>query len=232
MVDFKAIYSSQSEDYDLLVSREDYQKNIDRALQDIRPFEGLAVADMGSGTGRVTRILAPFARRILAMDISAHMLSRARDNFLRMPFHNWDLAQADNLNLPIQDHSFDIAISGWSLGHLTGWYPDSWLRLIDQCLSEKKRILRPGGTIIVIETLGTGRETPQPPTEDLAAYYSHLEKDLGFSARSIRTDYRFQSVSEAVESCRFFFGEELAQEVASRNSPFLPECTGIWWASV
>jgi hypothetical protein len=48
----------------------------------------------------------------------------------------------------------------------------------------------------------------------------------------IRTDYRFPSVKDAVEKTRFFFGEQMAQEVAGRNSEILPECTGIWYKGV
>ncbi|RAP21073.1 hypothetical protein C2W64_03656 [Brevibacillus laterosporus] len=30
-------------------------------------------------------------------------------------------------------------------------------------MSEIKRVLRPGGTAIIFETMGTGYETPHPP---------------------------------------------------------------------
>ena len=79
----------------------------------------------------------------------------------------------------------------------------------------------------------SGREggvTPHPP-EELSAYYAALA-EAGFSSTWIRTDYRFASPDEAEELTRFFFGAELAERVAAERLVVLPECTGIWWASV
>ena len=80
-----------------------------------------------------------------------------------------------------------------------------------------------------METLGTGRESPLPPTPGLADYYAHLENQRGFSGTWIRTDYLFDSLEEAIDLVRFFFGETLANQVNVSQSPLVPECTGIWW---
>ena len=90
-----------------------------------------------------------------------------------------------------------------------------------------RRVLRPSGTIIVLETMGTGHEAPHPPDE-LLAYFAYLEAQ-GFASTWIRTDYLFESLEEAEASARFFFGESLAKEVRDKNWNILPECTGIWW---
>jgi hypothetical protein len=93
-----------------------------------------------------------------------------------------------------------------------------------------RRVLRPGGTIVVLETLGTGHETPQR-LDSLDAYFCYLEEG-GFSSTWIRTDYQFVSLDEAEELTRFFFGEDLAAQVTERGQLTLPECTGIWWLHV
>jgi hypothetical protein len=90
------------------------------------------------------------------------------------------------------------------------------------------RIVRPGGTIILLETLGTNRQTPRPPTPELATFFDWLENAHGFRRTWIRTDYRFASLQEAVELTRFFFGDEMADDIQARGSPVVPECTGIW----
>jgi len=59
-----------------------------------------------------------------------------------------------------------------------------------------------------------------------------LERELGFSATTIRTDYQFESVGDAVELTQFFFGDDLAQRVEQERLTILPECTGIWWRKV
>ena len=229
MTDFKHIYSSQAERYERLVSREDYQGNLKPALAKIRPLEGLDVVELGAGTGRITCLLAPEVERITAFDLSPHMLSVASRKLIHSSLNNWRLGAADNRQLPLKAYTADLAIAGWSLGHSVGWYPDTWREEIGRALAEMARILRPGGTITILETLGTNRRSPHPPALGLADYYAWLEKVHGFRRTWIRTDYHFASVQEADSLTRFFFGDEMAQEVLANDSLIVPECTGIWW---
>ena len=229
---FQTIYANHADRYEALVLREDYEGNILKTLQSIRPFAGLDVVEMGAGTGRLTLILAPLVKSLHAFDGSAHMLDVAIKKLNQTGLSNWRVEVADNRSLPVADAVADLSIQGWSFGHYCGWYPDSWREAISTALGEMTRILRPGGSAIMLETMGTGRETPQPPTPALAEYYVWLEKEQGFSATSIRTDYRFESLAEAEQLTRFFFGDELADEVVRRNWIVLPECTGVWWKTV
>ena len=226
---FHHIYANEAARYDALVSREDYQHNLLPALQAIRPLDGLDVIEMGAGTGRLTRLLAPVVQSIRAYDASAHMLETARATLQATGTTNWTLEVGENHALPAPASSADLCIAGWSFGHCCGWYPDSWRDEIGKALAEMQRVLRPRGTAIILETLGTGRETPSPPTDALAAYYHWLEHEHGFSSTWIRTDYQFASVQEASELTRFFFGADLADPVQREQLTIIPECTGIWW---
>ena len=98
----------------------------------------------------------------------------------------------------------------------------AWQVELDRALSEMKRVL--------LETLGTGFEQPTP-SEMLRDYYRAL-KEAGFENTWIRTDYRFDTLQEAEELARFFFGDELAEQVIQKKWVILPECTGIWWKGV
>ena len=229
MTDFKSIYSSQAERYERLVSREDYGANIKPALAHIRPLAGLEVVELGAGTGRITRLLAPEVKRITAFDISPHMLSVAKGKLSHSGLSNWRLGAADNRCLPLKAQTADLAIAGWSLGHSVSWYPASWQLEIGRALAEMARVLRPNGTIILLETLGTNQRTPRPPTPGLATLFDWLENEHGFRRSWIWTDYHFASVQEAVELTRFFFGDEIANDIQTKDSPIIPECTGIWW---
>jgi ubiquinone/menaquinone biosynthesis C-methylase UbiE len=229
---FQRIYARHADQYEALVAREDYQGNILKALQKIRPLDDLDVVEFGAGTGRLTCLLAPQVKRIRAFDASQHMLDVAAAKLNQMAVGNWQVAVGDNRALPVDDHSADIAIEGWSFGHFCGWYPKTWRDEIGQALAEMARILRPGGTAIILETLGTGRTTPQPPTEELGAFYGWLGRDHNFSSTWIRTDYRFESLAEAEQLARFFFGDELAAQVVVNNWVILPECTGLWWKTM
>jgi hypothetical protein len=81
---------------------------------------------------------------------------------------------------------------------------------------------------MILETLGTGSETPSPPTHGLATYYAWLEEEHGFTRTWLRTDYKFATLDEADMLTRFFFGDELADRVRREALVILPECTGIW----
>jgi ubiquinone/menaquinone biosynthesis C-methylase UbiE len=229
MPDFQTIYAQHADQYEQLVEREDYEGNIIRALSEIRPLAGLDVVELGAGTGRLTMLLAPLARSIRIFDASQHMLDVAAEKLARSGLHSWELAVADSRALPVGDANADLTIAGWTFGHMTDWYPETWRDEIGKALGEMRRALRPGGTAIVLETLGTGRETPKPPVERLATYYAMLEQEYGFAATWIRTDYRFASASEAEELTGFFFGVAMPASVTEEGYAIVPECTGIWW---
>jgi hypothetical protein len=56
-----------------------------------------------------------------------------------------------------------------------------------------------------------------------------LERERGFTRLVIRTDYEFASVAEAVALIGFFFGDEVAALVERRDTPVVPEWTGVWF---
>ena len=107
------------------------------------------------------------------------------------------------------------------------WEGEEWKGEVESALLEMKRVLRGRGTMIIIETLGTGNVEPVEK-ENLQQYFSFLE-ERGFQRSWIRTDYRFDSREEALELVEFFFGEEMLSEIGNESKPVLPECTGFWW---
>lgn len=230
MTDHQDLYNKFAENYDPLIMYEDYQGNLLKGLSKITDWPGKDVVETGAGTGRFTCLLAPIVRSIRAYDRESAMIEIARTKLQQMGVSNWELGTADHRHLPVPDHSADIVISGWSVCYFADWDPDNWRNQVHDTLIEMSRILRPGGMIILVETQGTGFSKPHPPAH-LLEYFQYLE-DAGFQMDWIRTDYRFPSVKDAVEKTRFFFGEQMAQEVAGRNSEILPECTGIWYKGV
>ncbi len=223
----RKIYQTDGDRYEALVSREDHQGNIPRAIDEILNVNGLDVLDLGAGTGRLTLMLAPRVKSIRAFDASAEMLRVCHERLIASGFSNWQVDVADHRQLPIPDHSADLAVSGWSVAYLAVWHPETYRAELETWMNEMKRVLRPGGSILLFESLGTGNETPIQ-LEHLKAYYPWLD-EAGFQHKWIRTDYRFASVEEAEELSRFFFGDELGDKVKQNGWMVLPECTGVWW---
>jgi ubiquinone/menaquinone biosynthesis C-methylase UbiE len=229
MPDEKNVYASEAERYEALISREDYQHNIEPAIAGIRNPAGLDIIDLGAGTGRLAGMLAPAAASLLAFDLSAHMLAVARDKLKGRPGRLL-AAAADHRFLPVRRSFADMVLSGWSVSYLAVWNQDRWHAELDAWLAEMQRILRPGGALILLESLGTGNEQPVRLAH-LENFYRWLD-EMGFENTWIRTDYRFSSVAEAAGLAGFFFGEGLAEKIRSAGSDILPECTGLWWKTL
>lgn len=223
---YAEIYAHHADKYEQLISREDYTGNLLTALRKITPLEELNVVDMGTGTGRLACLLAPFARSVRAFDASAAMLAVATSRLKSGGTPNWQVAVADHRALPTQSHSADLVISGWSICYTVVWEQD-WQTELGKALAEMQRVAKPGGTLVIMETQGTGYETPTPP-ENVKPYFAHLQAN-GFASTWIRTDFRFASVEEAHELIRFFFRDDISDWLISREPAILPECTGIWW---
>lgn len=226
----RKIYQSDADRYEALVSREDYQGNIPRALDEIINVDGLDVLDLGAGTGRLTLLLAPRVKSIRAFDSSVEMLRVCRERLIASGLSNWQVDVADHRQLPVADHSVVCIVSGWSVAYLVVWTPDTWRDELAKWMREMKRIMKPGGQIILFESLGTGNESPIQ-LEHLKDYYPWLDK-AGFQNKWIRTDYQFASVEEAADLAGFFFGAEMADRVREKRSVILPECTGVWWRKI
>lgn len=226
----KLIYQTDGDRYEALISREDYQGNILKALEEIIVPDGLDILDLGAGTGRLAVMLAPRAKSMRAFDVSEEMLRVCRRRLEASGLANWKVDIADHRQLPVDDHAADLAVSGWSVSYLAVWNPASWRAELEKWLGEMKRVLRRGGFIVLFESLGTGNESPIR-LEHLKDFYPWLD-EVGFQHKWIRTDYKFASLAEAEELSRFFFGDELGNKVKANGWMVLPECTGVWWLKV
>jgi ubiquinone/menaquinone biosynthesis C-methylase UbiE len=226
----RKIYQAEGDRYEALISREDYQGNIPRAIDEIINVDGLDVLDLGAGTGRLTLLLAPRANSIRAFDASAEMLRVCRARLIKAGLSNWQVDVADHRQLPIFDHSADLVVSGWSVSYLAVWSRDDGQVELEKWLTEMQRVLRQDGMIILFESLGTGNEEPVR-LEHVESTYQWLDAN-GFQNKWIRTDYQFESVEEAADLAGFFFGAEMTAQIIESRSAILPECTGVWWRKV
>ena len=226
---FDTIYRQRAPEYHELVMREDAQGNLGAALRGMAGFDGATVVELGAGTGRVTKVLAAMAARVLAFDRSRPMLEVASRYLREELLRNVTLAEADNCRVPLPDGAADIVVEGWSFGHTVMRAGDAWRQAAEEIVAETMRLLKPGGTAILIETLGTGFRSPQPPGPIFPLFFAWLENDCGFTRQWIRTDYTFESAAKARELVQFFFGQMVEHELLPTGEVSIPECTGIWW---
>lgn len=223
---FQQIYSGSETTaiYDDLVRYEDHQGNLSRLLADYLP-EGGHLLDVGAGTGRVSQLLEARAGQIASLDINLPMIKQAR-RYQHTREDSWWLLGGEISRLPFPNGWADLTIEGWALGHWMAWLKADWQPYITRALDEMSRTSK--GAVILIETLGTGATTPMPPNHGLATLYEYWETKQGFRRYEVRTDYQFPDVATAVRLVGFFFGPQLAQQLADSQSTHLPEWTGVW----
>ncbi len=226
--DYHTLYSDNATRYERLISRNDYQNNIVRALYRICGMEKPDVVEIGAGTGRLTSLIAPNVKSIRAFDMSTVMLDIAVDKLRQSPLHEWCIMPADHRNLPVENNSADIVIAGWTLNYLALCYPGHWKDELSQAFSEIHRVLRVHGTYIILENLGTGYILPNPSYHH-RDYFEYLGKLPSVSFQWIRTDYQFNNLDDLEATTAPFFDKSLTKHLIFQKPTILPECTGIWY---
>jgi ubiquinone/menaquinone biosynthesis C-methylase UbiE len=98
--------------------------------------------DVPSGGGTLLRLLdrAAYKGRVVEIDLSAALLTRANSAARDVPFET-AILQADALQLPLRDETFDVVVSINGL-HVM---PDPV-----GFLAELRRVLRPGGELWIV----------------------------------------------------------------------------------
>jgi ubiquinone/menaquinone biosynthesis C-methylase UbiE len=134
--------------YDAFVSlffvgqrRPSFEALIDAAA--VKP--GQHVLDVGCGTGYFARLLAQAVGNdglVVGVDASPEMIRYARDRARRARNCQFQLGTAESLSFPAEH--FDVVVSSLFMHHL----PDD-LQLA--AVSETRRVLRPGGTLLIAE---------------------------------------------------------------------------------
>ncbi len=104
-------------------------------VDNLGPMAGRRVLDLGCGKGRFSRTLSELGAQVIGLDLSAAMLAEAMD---------LDRVRASARRLPFASASFDRVVAVEILEHLAP-------RSVDQVCDEVRRVLRPGGTFVIVD---------------------------------------------------------------------------------
>jgi ArsR family transcriptional regulator len=115
-------------------------KSLAEAL--LRLMPPLIVADLGAGEGASALLLAPRAKKVIAVDSSARMIEVGREHALRHGVKNVDYRLGDMEEIPIGDGEVDLVFFSQSLHHAL--HPE-------RALAEAARILVSGGRIVILD---------------------------------------------------------------------------------
>ncbi|MBX3028385.1 metalloregulator ArsR/SmtB family transcription factor [bacterium] len=137
----QAFFGSAAGQWDRL-RRELYGERFDLAALAGLLDAAWTVGDLGCGTGQIAETLAPFIRRVIAVETSRPMLAAARRRLDGLA--NVELRRGELEALPIDDAALDAAVICLVLHHVAE--PAA-------VLAEAARALRPGGRLLVIDML-------------------------------------------------------------------------------
>jgi ubiquinone/menaquinone biosynthesis C-methylase UbiE len=103
------------------------------------------ILDIATGTAMIPRKISSKnipGIQITGLDITEAMLTKAKTEILRSESHNSiSLTCGDAMALPFPPQTFDVVLSGLASHHMN----------IPLMLSEKKRVLKPGGLMSIID---------------------------------------------------------------------------------
>jgi ArsR family transcriptional regulator len=106
--------------------------------------------DIGCGRGRLLKLLASRAKRVVGVDIDSDARRLARAELLVAGSPNCSLRQGDMYSLPFNDDEFDTIILDDVLG--TAERPT-------QAIEESLRLLKPGGRVIFLSSVNANNAT-------------------------------------------------------------------------
>lgn len=154
-------------------------------LDGLMDFSGKKVIDAGCGDGKLSHFMASRGARVVGLDVKRSALEAARaearageETFIEAP------AEA----MPVEDASQDLVLFNNSLHHVAP-------AAMEKALEEGRRVLRPGGALIVTEPRPAGsryevtraiddeagvRKTAWAAVEKTAAHGFACERELEY----------------------------------------------------
>lgn len=138
-------------------------------LFELTDFTGKLVLDVGSGTGRLAFAAAEKAKRVYASEPTDMLREYMRDKIKRENIKNMIVVDGTVEQIPYEDNTFDIVMSG----HVVG---DDY----DREISELTRVVKSGGYII--DCIGEDNRKRKPDEELLRRGFEsfyHVSKSGG-----------------------------------------------------
>lgn len=205
-------YADLAKYYEIFANAEDAPAYVYNFLSEV--VKNKRVLDLGCGTGKYTKLLAPDCAEYIGIDQSEAVLSICQKKIENLP--NSRLIFADAEQLPIPDACLDLIFSCWMLGTV------SEVSKRDKILDECRRVLKPGGQIYLVENDYGGEfedlRGKVRPDSQTAIYNNYLLEKQNFKIHArFDSHFSFSSADQAREVFDRIWGEEVANKVKNRR---------------
>lgn len=125
------------------ISKNYYDESIKNKLIELKILKkNMTVIDLGAGDGYLSRAVARFVKKVVAVDLSAEMLKELEKKANLAGIKNIETIQNDGQDVEVKEASIDIVCANMYLHH------------IDQpilAINEMFRLLKPGGKVFLAD---------------------------------------------------------------------------------
>jgi ArsR family transcriptional regulator len=135
----QAFFSTSVEKWDR-VRNELFGSRIDAWMLGATLEEEHVIGDLGSGTGAISQIIAPWVSKVIAVDASSAMIHAAKKRLKDV--ENVDLRKGELTRLPIEDDVLTIGLLALVLPYVNS---------PQEVLEEVYRVTRRGGRLILMD---------------------------------------------------------------------------------
>jgi len=183
---------------------------IEQTMQEIRPWTGATVLDIGCGAGFHLPRFAAGAGGVIGIEPHRGLAARSRQRVRRL--RNVSVAAGSAQRLPLPDHTVDVAHARWAYFFGPG---------CEAGLSELARVMRPGGVAFVIDNDAT-RSTFGRWFRRALPTYDQEQVDTFFARRgwdALRRDicWQFESRRDLEAVVRIEFSPEQAEQILDEH---------------
>jgi SAM-dependent methyltransferase len=195
-------------------------------------LDGLAIADIGAGTGRSSISLAEYARHIYAFDAYASVVDFGRKAVHAVGCRNLEYRRADRAALPLPDASVDAVTASWAVLDVNEAYrvlkPAGWLIQMD-CVpgtlcGELAPTLQSSYPALLSDPTPVEQLDPTyPPVDFVLGHAPGVDVPLvdGMHVHDFTSVSDYGSVAEAMAILGRIYGPKAAEYMRSHNTSTL-----------
>lgn len=147
--------------------------------------KGMTAVDLGAGDGYISRTVAGYVKKVIAVDISGEMLNVLKDKAKADGIKNIETLESDGQDVDLEDGSADVIFANMYLHH------------IDEpqlAIKEIGRLVKPGGTVFLADYNEHSNRELKEKMHDVWLGFNHAEiknwfRKCGFKTINIETLY-------------------------------------------
>lgn len=189
-----------------------WRKKVVKIIKQTQPN---SILDIATGTGDLAINLAETnAKKIVGFDISPGMLEVGKKKVDKLKLNQIDMVLGDSENMPFENNFFDAITVSFGVRNFEN---------LEKGLTEIYRVLKPGGTFVVLET---SVPTKFPFKQGYKVYTNFIMPTIGKLFSKDKVAYKYLSDSAAA----FPYGEafnNILQKIGFNSIKSKPQTLGV-----